>query len=286
MMTSRLVMILVLAGAVAVNAETTATGEVSGVLAVTDTNASTATPLAPVPAPVPVVEPILAEPAGSILEIDEVEFPLEIFSIGIRFTHFQLETDRKNTFLGHIDKLEAIQDNAPTKLYADWWFHRYAGVELTWDRVEARTHNDDPEGISDGNIAAQGPIATLMARYPNQTRVTPHVGLGLAFMSISFDEEPWWALGYASPESYAELGSPSVPRNGKTREMLPDSSARGVVVVAGLDVRISRHWSADVYWRSMDLDAKMGYRIAGEVKDTKSIPLSNIAMGAGVKYVF
>jgi len=275
---------LVLAGALAVNAETTITNEMSAVSGV-DTNQVVETTSTSASVPAPVIEPILAEPAGPIPGIDEEEFALEGFSIGTRITHFQLETERKNTFLGHIDKLEAIQDNSPTKLYADWWFCRYVGVELTWDCVEARTHNDDPEGISDGNLTAQGPIATLMARYPNKTRVTPHVGFGWAFMSVAFDEEPWWALGYASPESYAELGSPAVAR-GKTREMLPEDSARGVVVVAGLDVRISRHWSADLYWRNMDIDTMMGYRTAGDVKDARNIPLSNMAMGAGVKYVF
>lgn len=285
MTASRLALVLAMAGILVTKADTTVTGVVASATANVDTNQAAILTPAPTAIPESVITPVPTEPAAEIPDIDKAAFSLEGFSIGTRFTHFELETERKNTFLGHIDKLEAIQDNSPTKVYADWWFHRYVGVELTWDRVEARTHNDDPEGISDGNLIAQGPMASLMARYPNKTRVTPHVGLGMAFMSVTFEEEPWWALGYASPESYAELGSPSIPR-GKTREMLPDDSANGVVMTAGLDVRISQHWSADLYWRNMDLDAKMGYRIAKEIRDSKTIPLSNMAYGAGVKYVF
>jgi outer membrane protein W len=278
-------MVLVMAGTFVAKAETTVTGEVASAGATIDTNQAAISTPVPASIPEPVIAPVPEKPADPVPGIDEAEFSLEGFSIGTRFTQFQLETERKSTFLGHIDKLEAIQDHSPTKVYADWWFYRYLGVELTWDRVEARTHNDDPEGISDGNLVAQGPIASLMARYPNKTRVVPHVGVGMAFMSVKFEEEPWWALGYSSPESYAELGSPSVPR-GKTREMLPDDSANGVVITAGLDVRITQHWSADLYWRHMDLDAKMGYRISEEIRDSKSIPLSNMAYGAGVKYLF
>ena len=279
-MTIRLTMALVLAGAFTVEAETSVTSDASSVPANAGTNQAS------VMAPAPVVESGVVETSKPIPGVDEAGFALEQFSLGTRITHYELETTHKNYFLGHLNKLEAIQDNAPTKLYADWWFHRYLGVELTWDRVEARVHNDDPEGISDGNLVAEGPIATMMARYPNKTRVTPHAGIGMAFMSVAFDEAPWWALGYDGPDSYEMLGSPTVPRNGKTREMLPDDSAQGVVATAGVDARISRHWSADVYWRYMDLDVKMGFRTGGDVKDARDIPLSNMAFGAGVKYVF
>lgn len=215
----------------------------------------------------------------------EASLPLEAFSIGTRATWYELETTRKNTFLGHIDELEAIQDDAPTKLYADWWFHRHVGAEVSLDRVEARTHNDDPEGISDGNLLAEGFVVALLGRYPNETRITPFAGAGIAFMSISFEEEPWWALGYSSPESYEMLGSPTVSR-GKTREMLPKDSSEGLVLAAGADIRLFRHVSANLYWRYMELDTEMGYRIAGEIKAAREIPLSNMAYGIGVKYVF
>lgn len=279
MITSRWMVALVLAGAWVAKAEPVVDDK-----AAAGTNGASQEVVV-TPAPVPVIEPIPAEPAGPIAGVDEAVFSLERFSIGTRITHYELKTDHKDTFLGHINEMEALQDHAPTKLYADWWFCRYSGMELTWDQVKARTHNEDPEGISDGNMIARGPIVTLMLRYPNTTRVTPHVGVGMAFMSVSFDEEPWWALGYASPQDYEALGRPAVSR-GKTREMLPKDSANGVVVVAGLDVRLTRHWSADLYLRDMDLDTEMGYRTAGDVKSARTIPLGNTAMGAGVKYVF
>lgn len=248
-------------------------------VAAAETNqASVAAPVTPAPA---APEAVQAE----VVPAMEEGFPMEKFSIGTRVAWFELETTRKNTFLGHIDELEAIQDDAPTKVYADWWFHRYAGVEVSIDRVEARTHNDDPEGISDGNLLAEGFVVALLGRYPNKTRVTPFAGAGIAFMSISFEEEPWWALGYDSPESYEMLGSPSVPR-GKTREMLPEDSSDGVVVAAGADIRLFRHVSANLYWRYMELDTKMGYRTAGETKAARDIPMSSMAYGFGVKYVF
>lgn len=283
-MTKRIVMMLVMAGVWTAQADTNVRGEGVAVPSGGDTNAVTeSAPAAPL---APVLAPAEAEPANPIPGADDTGFSLERFSIGTRVTDYELDSGTKqDNFLGHIDELEAIQDRSPTKVYADFWVFRYAGVELTWDRVEARTHNDDPEGISDGNLIAQGPILSLMARFPNKTRLTPMAGIGWAFMSIDFEEEPWWALGYPSPESYEELGRPAVPR-GKTREMLPEDSAKGDIIVLGLDVRISRHWSANLYYRTMDLDTTMGYRTAGDLKEAKPIPLSNTAMGAGVKYVF
>lgn len=286
-MTSRWMVALVLAGAWVANAEVVVTSEVSAVSAVADTttNQAAVNGPAPVAAPAPVIEPIPAEPAGQIPGVDAQGFALEKFSIGTRITHYELTTERKDFFLGHINRLEAVEDYAPTKLYADWWMCRYSGVELTWDRVEAKTHNNDPEGISDGNMVAQGPIATVLLRLPNSTRVTPMIGVGWAFMSVSFDELPWWSLGYGSPADYEALGSPSAPR-GKTREMMPKDNASGLVLTADVDVRLAAHWSVDLYVRNMDLDAKMGYRTAGEIKAAKTIPLGNTAMGLGVKYVF
>ncbi len=268
-MKTGMLVVLMMAGALSVYAETNA---------VPETDASR--PMAP---ETPVVQAPESVPAESVPA--KAEGTMERFSIGTRITWFELETTRKNTFLGHIDELEAIQDGTPDKLYADWWFHRYVGAEVSLERVEARTHNDDPEGISDGNLLAEGFAVSLLGRYANQSRITPFAGVGVAFLSIAFDEEPWWALGYGSPEDYERLGRPAVAR-GKTREMLPEDSGEGFIVAAGADIRLFRHLSASLYWRYMDLDTKMGYRTAGEEKAPKEIPLSNMAYGAGLKYVF
>lgn len=215
--------------------------------------------------------PIPEQPAVSTSEVTQVTTPekppiviapvtekqLGDISIGTRLTYFRLMKEKKETFLGNINRLEAEQDLAPDRLYATWYPTRHVGAELTWDTARAKTHNRNSEiGLGDGDFVFSGPILTLMLRYPNTTAFTPYGGIGMAFLSCSFENDPWWYYGWPSPEAYEDAGSPTEFRNGYKREIRVDN-ADAFVVVAGCDYRLGEHWFADVYLRylSLDLDA-------------------------------
>ena len=210
--------------------------------------------------------------------------------LGTRITHFVLVDEDDDSFLGSIDHLGDEQDYLPYKLFADYLFNPYFGVELTYDRVEAVAKTSADDNHTDGNFVLDGPILTAFGRYPNDSICTPFAGAGVAYFQADFEAQDWWGLGYSSPADYASVGSPNEPRGGKTRELNPDD-ALGFVVTAGSAFKISEHWSADLYARYMTIETDVEFLIKqnGDVIDdngTTTVPFDNFAFGAGVKYVF
>jgi len=209
--------------------------------------------------------------------------------IGTRTTLFSLIKDHKDTFLGTIDQLDARQDLAPYKLFASWRFHPQFGVELTWDAMEVHTVTKW-DGHSDGKLEVGGPVLSFFGRYPTGTRWTPYAALGVSYFSATFKPTTWWGLGYPSEEEYLGYGSPSFGYFGLGRHIDPQSAV-GLALLAGCDIAIREHLSADVFLRYMSLDVDAHYYITnnGEVFDdrgTTGIPLDNIALGLGVRYAF
>lgn len=209
--------------------------------------------------------------------------------IGTRITFFSLIEDHKDSFLGTIDKLDAEQSFSPFKVFAAWRFHPRYGVELTWDSMEVSTVTKW-DGHSDGTIEAQGPILSLFGRYPTRTKWTPYASLGLGRFSTRFKPATWWALGYPSNEDYVGAGSPSFSYFGYRRHIGVDSTT-ALIILAGCDVAIREHLSADLFLRYMAVDIDAHYFITkkGEMFDDRGmtdIPLDNIALGLGVRYAF
>lgn len=211
--------------------------------------------------------------------------------LGTRITHFVLvDEDDSNGFLGSIDHLGDEQDYIPYKVYADWLFCPYGGIELTWDHVGAIAKTSASDNHTDGKFVLDGPILTAFGRYPNASMFQPYAGLGAAFYMTDFEAEDWWAKGYSSPDDYASLGSPSEDRNGKSRSIQTDDTV-GFVATAGTDIKITKNWSADLYFRytAVDVDAHFTLLTNGKVtedKGTYTIPFDNYTFGAGAKYVF
>jgi outer membrane protein W len=250
------------------------------------TNAAPATdtqaPAAPAVKTEPAVElPVAEEVAGGR------------FAIGTRLTYLMLLKE-SGDFMGHIDKLDAEQNLAPYKLFARWYFFRDFGLELTWDEVKAKTYNEPDEGTgarsSDATYVISGPILTALWRHRTEKRWTPWGGAGLAFMKGDVEHEGWWHYGYSSQNQYEQLGSPTTPNKGLTREFELDDPV-GLVLAAGCDVTVNDRWSVDLYARYMNVEVKNHYTMSynGTVFDdngTKTEPLSNIVFGLGAKYTF
>jgi len=235
--------------------------------------------------------PVLAQEAQVSAGATSTSFLAGHLELGTRITHFILvDEDDSSGFLGSIDHLGDEQDYIPYKLYADWLFCPYCGLELTWDHVGAIAKTSAADNHTDGKFVLDGPILTAIGRYPNSSVFQPYAGLGAAFYMTDFEAEDWWALGFASPQDFADLGSPSEPRNGKSRSIETDDTV-GFVATAGTDIKITKNWSADIYARytAVDVDAHFTLLTNGKVtedKGTYTIPFDNYALGAGLKYVF
>lgn len=192
-------------------------------------------------------------------------------------------------WMGSIDHLDEQQDLMPTRLFADWLFSPYWGIELTWEKIEMTTITL-ADGHDDGAIMADGPIFSVFCRYPNNSRVTPFAGMGLAFLFGSFDPETWWRLHYPSSEYWNSLGKPDTPLGGFTKELSVDDTV-AFVLTGGCDAELTEHFSANIYARLMwgELDADYKIMRDGRVTEdrgTYGFPIDNIALGIGIKYRF
>ena len=215
-------------------------------------------------------------------------------ALGTRVTWFSLMDDKHTldeAFLGNLDQLDDNQDLAPYKLFAQYWFCDWGGVELGWDKVSADVVNEPTKGaVSDGTVEMSGPMLSLMARLPTSYIYTPYAGLGVALWSASFDHAAWHHYGYESPEAYASAPEPrNKPQGGKIRD-IDVEDAIGLVLTAGCDVYLTKNWSVDLYARYLDIAADAEYQLTiGDTPhnhDEGSFPLEHVALGAGVKYTF
>lgn len=226
--------------------------------------------------------------------------------IGTRITAYALLEDRKNTFLGSIDKLDAEQDLAPYKIFADWMFTPRYGMELTWDRLEAKTITT-VDRHNDGNLILKGPILTAFIHQP--VEFNPHTlvrqidfcaGAGVAYFLADFDHVGWWHYGFDGGESYEDWqraqqeynawvasGAPPDPNGGYTRTMTPDD-AIGLVLTAACSTEIMDRLSLELYLRYtyVEVDDRFDRARGGDVfaTSTATFPMSNFAGGLGVKF--
>ena len=201
-------------------------------------------------------------------------------------------TQGEGTFLGTIYALDEVQQSLPLNLYATYFFSQYFGVELGYESIEAETVATSigySTIKSDGNVFLGGPTLSLVGRYPNQTRFTPYLSVGVGYFFGDFDEEAHWALGYSDPTVYEALGSPSTTYDGKTREMNIDDEI-GLVVAAGCAYQMTDHLSLDLSlsYTAVEADATfIGYVDGIQVLEQDgSFPLDNIALRAGVSFSF
>jgi len=230
----------------------------------------------------PVRESSTAEPARPVVVPSEPrsgdaadQFIDSHIHLGTRVTWFILDdrqrhVDMSDSFYGSITELRACQDMIPYKLFADVMLNPYVGVEVTWDRIQADTITRS-DGHNDGTLDLKGPMASLLGRYPNASRFTPYGGVGLAWFKADFKEDPLWQRPYGDFEQEFDM-----------------DDTWGWIVSLGLSARIWEQWSADLYYRhtGVSVDGVHWHWYHQQPTSSFTFPLSNEALGLGVRYEF
>lgn len=256
--------------------------------------------------PVDELETSLVSPQEDVTEEkgDQDWSDLLTFQLGTRSSYSTLtDSDSGNrggtygsgTFLGTIYKLDEDRDLIPNKVFGRVFFRDWIGLELAYDSMKADTKALSYDGTadkSDGKIIASGPTLSIVAQYLNKTDFTPYVQLGVGFYFTDFDETAHWQLGYSNPQEYAEAGSPTTPKGGRTREMVVDDAV-SVLLGAGCTYRVKDHWLFDVsaIYTKYDVDGTFYGNLHGKVlitetTETGSFPMDNYQLRVGVAYEF
>jgi len=203
--------------------------------------------------------------------------------LGTRFTYVWLRDHRRDplsgidgapgSYYGSINELDPVQSYWPLKLFADYKFCPYGGVELALDYFSVRTITQ-LDGHTDGDLNLVGPQLSVFGRYPNATAFTPYAGAGLAYYHASFDENPDW---------HAPPGRPEI-------QTMDFTHTYGAFLYGGLLWDFAGHWSADLLVRYTWLRDADGTHWGGpdgtDFNGSPSFPLSNIAAGVGIRYRF
>lgn len=219
--------------------------------------------------------------------------------LGIGVATYTLRDNKGNgAFLGSIDDIEADRDMV-VPLSVGWSFCRYASMEFRHEEYTARTYTDTADNHSDGVVVMKGWVPYLVGHLPLDVaagwfsdtvpswtkRVAPFAGVGYSLMSCSMDTEDWWALGYSSPADYEALGSPSTPRNGKTRRFsLQDNHAP--VFMLGISGQISKRLSLDLLWTRANVDIDSTFYLYDDKQGDYVIPFHYDSFGLDLRYTF
>lgn len=195
--------------------------------------------------------------------------------IGTRSIHVELREDsrgtgtrtREDNFLGSIDMLDAEQDYAPTRLYAQYFFLDFLGIGASYDKVEADAAD---EGGSDGIVGVDGPIFYLVGRYLNDSAFTPFAEVGMAYYHAYFEESKDWADGGAR---YMDV-----------------ESTEALVLALGCDYAVTDNLSINLYARLVDgatLDGKhFNSDNPSRPRQVGDFNLDYFGAGLGLKYAF
>jgi len=244
------------------------------------------------PAAVPVAPSVVTPPAPSVVtppaaeavKIPEVEattaWTSASWQIGTRFLQVKLQDDIRGTpnngsFFGTITQIHEKQDNAPDKIYLQYrLFQSAVWVGVSYDHFMARTMDDgNGDGIadmigSDGDEEIKGAIPYLQAAWDNDTRFTPYAQIGYAFYQAKFLPNSWGANG--------------------TRWVDAKSGVHGVELGGGLNIRLYKNLSADLFARSMKVNDITGdwYYNHGMYGGPFVMTMSYVAYGGGVSWRF
>ena len=212
------------------------------------------------------------------------------WQIGARYTQFKLDETHRgkpsdNSYFGSITGLREVQDDVPNKLYAQYRIMDSAcWVGIAYDHIKAETLDfvtvngvetdtivvGDDGTVGDGAVDVQGAILYLHAAWDNASRFTPYAQLGVGYYQPSFEPNSTWG----------ENGMRRVDLNG---------SVTGFECAGGLNIRIYKTLSADLFARMMKIDDITGewYSARGAYHGGSVVlPLSYTAYGAGLNYRF
>jgi len=233
---------------------------------------------APVTPVVPLVTNVPGE-AAVIPPIDQASvWNSSDWQIGTRYTDVQLQDKKRGTpnngsFFGTITQINEQQDEWPNKIYLQYrlmkspvWF----GV--SYDHIRASTMDDlslVPDGSgSDGSEELQGIIPYLHAAWDNETRFSPYVQAGFGFYQAKFQPNSWG--------------------NNGQRWVSAKGNVTGIELGGGLNVRLYKNLSADLFAKYMKVDDITGdwYYAYGIHGGPFIMTMSYVAYGAGINYRF
>jgi opacity protein-like surface antigen len=216
-----------------------------------------------------------------IPELDEsAAWKATQWQVGTRYTQVKLQDKTRRTpgegsFFGTITEITEKQDGFPNKVYLQYrLFDSPVWFGVSYDHVTARTMDDgngdgipDPSG-GDGDEEIQGVIPYLHAAWDNATRLTPYAQAGIAFYQAKF-----------LPNSWGDNG---------TRWVSAKSNVTGVELGGGLNVRIYKNLSADLFAKYMKIDDITGdwYYARGLHGGPFVMTMSYTAYGAGLSFRF
>ncbi|MCC5843641.1 MAG: outer membrane beta-barrel protein [Verrucomicrobia bacterium] len=196
------------------------------------------------------------------------------------------DPNRQETFLGFINELD-LQSDQTFALFAEYHVNPYVFLELSHDRIEARTKNFNNQ-LSDGNVEMSGLIFSVNAQYTVYDRITPFAGIGLAPWSASFNHDAWWTLGWPSPEAYNEAGRPGTDRG--RRRVIDVGGSTGIVYTAGVRFEPADHFQISVLARYIDIETDATFLSGPSNNLTPQLrgdfPLSHRSFGITLAYRF
>lgn len=183
------------------------------------------------------------------------------------------------TYLGTVYGLDEEQNVAPIYASIAYYFNKYLGMEISYDRMEAKAlavNVTTLQDKSDGNVTLAGPTLNLLAKYPNATRFSPYLGVGLGFYSGSFDPDSEW-------ESESQ-------HSGRAYNHMDVDNVVGLIFTLGSEWNVTEHWLLDLstQYVSADVDATYHgyYNNILYTTQTGHFPLDNVAFRIGLAYKF
>lgn len=183
------------------------------------------------------------------------------------------------TWLGTIYALDEEQNYVPNKVFLNYYFSKYFGVEMAYDSIKVETlamDIDTHKEKTDGDATLYGPTLSLLAKIPNSTSFTPYFGIGLGFFKGTFDEDPAWAYTHYS---YGD----------RVRVMAVENTT-AVLLTSGLTWAFTANWLLDcsLQYVKADADATF-YGYTNGVENTAQpghFPMDNVAFRLGIVYSF
>jgi len=202
------------------------------------------------------------------------------WQVGTRYTQVKLQDKTRGTpgngsFFGTITEISEKQDGWPNKIYLQYrLFDSPVWFGLSYDHVTAHTMDDgNGDGIpdasgGDGDEEIQGVIPYLQAAWDNSTRLTPYAQAGIAYYQAKF-----------LPNSWGENGMRWVNAKG---------NVTGIELAGGLNVRLYKNVSADLFAKYMKVDDITGdwYYAYGAHGGPFVMTMSYVAYGAGLNWRF
>lgn len=197
------------------------------------------------------------------------------FELGVRCLGVWLTDDRQgepfhNSFIGSIYKLKAKQNWAPINPYlqvkAAVGGGAWLGVGATYSHLKTETLDN---GGGDGDIVTDAVLAYVLLERPFVNgRIRPFVQVGGGMAINDFDAIGSWGAG------------------GMRSFELDDAPA--FLVAGGCAFGLTDHFALDAYVRYLRCEMDGTYVYRGDARpDTDfTFPISHVAAGVGVSYVF